>query len=543
MVECFNELVTQSNSAPTCGSYFSAYCSHSGNLHTVSQVRHFARAETARRTSIHMARAFLELDGGTDHGPGPDQEGGVMKYMKRAESKYTGATKFALLALGMVIGAGSAFAQTDPGPRGGTPGAGAPIANLSPAQARFFATALAQFTEVEGVALPSPGNGGLGPTFNGNACAMCHSQPAIGGTSPSMNPQVAVATLNNASNTLPFFVTSTGPVREARFKYFYSSPEVGQLNFFGSRSRATLDLDAPDGSVHDLFTIAGRPDAPPGCTARVLPQPDFNQAQADNNLALRIPTPVFGLGLIETISDHTILHSFALTAPLRAPLGILGSPNRSGNDATITRFGWKAQNKSGLLFAGEAYNVEMGITNELFPNERGFGGVPPPAACLGNLVPEDETNLLPIGIGTGTSNVPSDIEDFSIFMRFLDQPTPACTISGPAPNCSPSIQGGLAQFKAAGCALCHTPSMRTDASDFTVNPPGLSNVQANLFSDLLLHHMGEGLNDGITQGGAGPDQFRTAPLWGIGQRLFFLHDGRTSSLVGVIKDHEGPRAA
>jgi CxxC motif-containing protein (DUF1111 family) len=460
-----------------------------------------------------------------------------MKYMERIELKYAAVAKFMLLALGMLIGAASAVAQTDPGPRGGTPGAGAPIANLSPDQARFFATALAQFTEVEDVALPSPGNGGLGPTFNGNACSMCHSQPAVGGTSPNVNPQVAVATLNNASNTLPSFVTSTGPVREARFKYFYSSPGGWQTNFFGSRSRGALDLDAPDGSVHDLFTIAGRTDAPPGCTSTVLPQPDFNQAQADNNLALRIPTPVFGLGLIEAISDYTILHSFALTAPLRAPLGILGSPNRSGNDATITRFGWKAQNKSGLMFAGEAYNVELGVTNELFPNERGFGGAPPPLACVGNLVPEDETNFLPIGITTDTSNVPSDIEDFSIFMRFLDQPTPACTISGPTPNCSPSIQNGLARFKTIGCALCHTPSMTTDASDFTVNPPGLSKVQAKLFSDLLLHHMGEGLNDGITQGAAGPDQFRTAPLWGIGQRLFFLHDGRTSDLLAAIKAH------
>jgi CxxC motif-containing protein (DUF1111 family) len=75
---------------------------------------------------------------------------------------------------------------------------------------------------------------------------------------------------------------------------------------------------------------------------------------------------------------------------------------------------------------------------------------------------------------------------------------------------------------------------------FTVTPPGLSNVQANLFSDLLLHHMGAGLNDGITQGAAGPDQFRTAPLWGIGQRLFFLHDGRTSDLLVAIGTHASP---
>ena len=449
-----------------------------------------------------------------------------------------------MATVAMVIGAGSAFAQApvDHGPRGGTPGAGAPIASLSDDQLRFFATSQAQFSEVEGVALPSPGNGGLGPTFNGNACSMCHSQPAVGGTSPSVNPQAALATLLRPSNpnTVPFFVTANGPVREARFKYFYSSPGDGQSNpfgsFFGSRSGGALDLDDPDGGVHDLFTIAGRSDAPAGCTAQVLPQPDFNQAAADNNLTLRIPTPVFGLGLIETISDYTILHSFALTAPARAALGIRGSPNRSGNDGTITRFGWKAQNKSGLLFAGEAYNVEMGITNELFPNERGFGGVPPPAACLGNLQPEDETNFLPISSTTDTSNVPSDVEDFSIFMRFLDQPTPSCTTSGPAPTCSPSIQNGLAQFKATGCALCHTPSMMTDKSDFT---PGLSQQPANLFSDLLLHHMGENLNDGITQGAAGPDQFRTAPLWGIGQRLFFLHDGRTSDLLAAIKAHAG----
>jgi di-heme oxidoreductase (putative peroxidase) len=114
-------------------------------------------------------------------------------------------------------------------------------------------------------------------------------------------------------------------------------------------------------------------------------------------------------------------------------------------------------------------------------------------------VPEDETIFLPNNTTanpTDTSNAPSDIEDFAIFMRFLDQPTPSCTASGSAPTCSSSIQDGLTQFKAV-----------------------------------------DGLNDGITQGAAGPDQFRTAPLWGIGQRLFFLHDGRTSDLLVAIKAH------
>src|ERR1700726_1987820 len=97
----------------------------------------------------------------------------------------------------------------DPGPRVGPSGAGQPVAGLTADQLRFFTTALSQFQEVQSPPDPSPGNGGLGPTFNGNSCAMCHIQPAVGGTSPSPtapqapgpNPQVAVANLMGATNT------------------------------------------------------------------------------------------------------------------------------------------------------------------------------------------------------------------------------------------------------------------------------------------------------------------------------------------------------
>jgi len=430
----------------------------------------------------------------------------------------------------------AAFSQVkDPGPRGDPPGAGAPVQGLSNDQLRFFNTSLSQFTEVEGVTLTSPGNGGLGPTFNGNACSMCHIQPAVGGTSPALNPQVAVANLMGATNTLPFFVNANGPVREARFKYHYNRD-------------GEPDRENPDGSVHDLFTIAGRSDAPAACTAAVFPQEDFVRARSEHNLALRIPTPLFGAGLIENIPDATILASHASTSAQREALRIRGSPNRSGNDNTISRFGWKAQNKSLLIFAGEAYNVEMGVTNELMPNERGFGGMPPAPACLSNPTPEDGTNFVPDTTPVDTSQVPSDVQDFAIFIRFLDQPTPACTVSGPSPTCSASIQDGFAQFNSVGCAACHTPAMTTPpsgsagASDFA--PAALSGVQVNLFSDLLLHHMGVGLADGISQGLAGPDQFRSAPLWGVGQRLYLLHDGRTSDLLVAIETHasEGSEA-
>jgi len=65
----------------------------------------------------------------------------------------------------------------------------------------------------------------------------------------------------------------------------------------------------------------------------------------------------------------------------------------------------------------------------------------------------------------------------------------------------------------------------------------MSNFTYHPFSDMALHHMGSNLTDGVNQGAAGPDEFRTAPLWGLGQRLFFLHDGRTTDLLQAIQAH------
>ena len=91
------------------------------------------------------------------------------------------------------------------------------------------------------------------------------------------------------------------------------------------------------------------------------------------------------------------------------------------------------------------------------------------------------------------------------------------------------------------CDLCHTPSLQTGVSKFT---SGLSQQNAALYSDLLVHNMGAGLADRISQGAAGGDEFRAAPLWGLGQRIFFLHDGRATpsngGLVRAIREHASP---
>jgi CxxC motif-containing protein (DUF1111 family) len=80
---------------------------------------------------------------------------------------------------------------------------------------------------------------------------------------------------------------------------------------------------------------------------------------------------------------------------------------------------------------------------------------------------------------------------------------------------------------------CHTRSLRTENTTVAA----LRNREVMLFSDLALHNMGPGLADDIVQGLAGPDEFRTAPLWGLGQRIFFLHDGRTRDLLQAVQAH------
>jgi CxxC motif-containing protein (DUF1111 family) len=395
----------------------------------------------------------------------------------------------------------------DPGARTGTDSAGTALPSLSADELAYFEDGLARFNEVDSVDgnEPGPTGRGLGPTFNSNSCSSCHAHPTTGGSSPSVNPQFAAGAEYGATNSMPTFITENGPVREARFPY--------ALNSNGTVSQT------PDGGVHALFTIMGRRDA----TNCSMAQPNFAQMQQLNNVIFRIPTPLFGAGMIENISEATIYANQGANAALKRALGISGHPNLSGNDGTITRFGWKAQNKSLEMFSGEAYNVEMGVTNEIFPDERSRA----PSSCMTNPTPEDSTNFPASG-----SAIPSDVVAFSNFMRFLAPPAPS-TQGIPGNPSVRSIANGRAVFSQIHCDLCHTPAMQTATSSFT---NGLNNQSAALFSDLLVHHMGTGLADNVSQGAAGRDEFRTAPLWGVGQRLFFLHDGRaTPANGGMVK--------
>jgi CxxC motif-containing protein (DUF1111 family) len=348
---------------------------------------------------------------------------------------------------------------------------------------------------------------GMGPVFNADQCFICHSQPQIGGSSPKVNPASLIAHRLGGTNVVPSFEAPDGAFRETRFKYHED----------GKR----------DGGVHSLFTLQGRSDAP-GCT---LAQPDYPREIRQRNVSFRIPLQLFGLGLIESIPDKAILANLKSRAVEKRALGIEGHPNLVPNNGTISRFGWKAQNASINMFAGEAYNVEMGITNDLFPISRSED-----EDCLSAYTPFDVPRS-EAGLYDDPLKIMPAWLMFTEFMRFIDAPQPA--------PLTERAKLGRELFSAVGCALCHTPSFntpgtalpRTQSEEIGPHSVALRGKTVNLFSDLLVHHMGATLADNIVQGAAGPDEFRTTPLWGLGQRLFFLHDGRTSDLLVAVRDH------
>jgi hypothetical protein len=196
--------------------------------------------------------------------------------------KRTVAAGWAAASCLLTVAAVSVTAQQpakDPGVRGGPPGAGGTIYGLTSDEKALFEFLTSEFVQAHSITgdLPNEAGNGLGPGYNANGCGICHSFPAFGGSSPLLNPQIAQATLDGATNKIPSFISLNGPVREARF---VRNPD-----------------GTPDGGVHNLFTIQGRVDAP-GCQ---IAQPDFATELSKSNVIFRIPSPMFGAGLIENI--------------------------------------------------------------------------------------------------------------------------------------------------------------------------------------------------------------------------------------------------
>src|SRR5712691_5107670 len=341
---------------------------------------------------------------------------------------------------------------------------GDPLPGITGGEFEEFRLGLGDFTEVETV------EDGLGPAFNGSSCAVCHSVPAIGGAGV------------------------VAEVRAARRN------ERGEF----------VELVPKSGSLFQTFSI------PPHTCQPVIP-PEANV------IARRVPIPLFGAGLVEAIPDEVLL---ALDdAGDRDGDGVSGRAAVIVDIATgrrrVGRFGWKAQHATLLAFGADAYRNEMGITNDLFPDEVAFG-ISTEQMKLCDRIPDPEDRPDPRTRRRG-------IDNFESFMKFL-----APVGRGPIDDIA---RAGEAVFGTVGCAACHVPSLKTGPS---ANPL-FNNKVVPLFSDLLLHDVGTG--DGIRQEAATPQEFRTPALWGLRLRRPLMHDGTAATIEDAIGRHDNEAAA
>ena len=318
---------------------------------------------------------------------------------------------------------------------------------------------------------------GLGPIFNAQSCNACHIQPLTAG----------IPTSGGAS-----------AVTETRF----------------GTSKGAFDL------LHQACITPEVQDIVPP-TATII--------------AHRKTTPLFGLGLMEAIPDDTIKANVH-TPPVD---GVKGKAalviDPITKQSRVGRFGWKCQQATVDAFSGDAYANEMGIANRVFPldfaphipNGQGVlasvnqsNGFPNSGPGLNQDPPEDPSK--PFDPVTNKD----DVQRFADFMRTL-APPPVLPLSQQALT-------GQQWFASVNCVACHTPSMRTGSSSIA----SLSFKNVPLYSDLLLHDMGS-LGDGIAQAAGGPNEMRTAPLWGLRARTPYLHDGRASTILEAITLHDG----
>jgi len=378
---------------------------------------------------------------------------------QRISSKAMLLSGIALLTAGGVL-AGPPIA-TGSGPTNALARLGDPLRNLSAGDLNSFNAGRQAFLRNE-----QPPTG-LGPVFNGQACAQCHQAGAPGGAATNTGVAVVTRIGGMVNGTYSDLTQFGGPVIQAR-----------SLREFIPNYPVPREV--------------------------VPPQAQF--------VSRRLTTPVFGDGLIEAIPDETILSR----AGVPQADGVMGTANYSVDPVTglsrVGRFGWKCQHSTILGFAGDAYLNEMGITNVFFPTENLPQGNPIPPGADPVADPED---------------VRGDVNQIANFMKFL---TPPMRLGATL-----RIVQGEATFKAMQCTSCHVESMSTGPSSIAA----LSNVKVSLWSDLLLHHMGPGLDDGVQQNLAMGDMWRTAPLWGLSVRRLYLHDGRATNLDQAIRLHGG----
>ena len=363
------------------------------------------------------------------------------------------------------------------------------------------------------------GEWGLGPTFISDRCSFCHERAGRGSPPESADEQllsmvVRVSIDGKSEHGGPKPHPHYGDQLQNRALQGQSF----ELHYTGSPVPHEADLYL--GWKETAVTLADGERVP-------LRVPDLrieNVAFGDLDgtlTSLRIAPPVFGLGLLEAISEETI---YAISQQQKT-IGFNGRPNYVRDDVNkrmvLGRFGWKANQPTLKQQIVAAAIADMGVTSDVYIEQN----CPPVQTICQMQVPGNPVELIDI-----------DWEQFEFWLRGLGVPARRNTADR-------DFLRGEQLFSKVQCAVCHVPEITTAAK--FVAFPALANQTIRPYTDLLLHDMGEALADGRPDFQAGPRDWRTPPLWGLGLSKIvngssvLLHDGRARNVTEAILWHGG----
>lgn len=351
-----------------------------------------------------------------------------------------------------------------------------------------------------------------GPLSNAASCTFCHFKDGRG--HPPEESKTGPPLLLRLSIPAP---GSSGGVPEPVYGWQLNDRAVPGVPAEGRVEVTYTEISGryPDGTIYRLRK--------PTCGASALA---YGPLHPSAMTSVRVPTPVFGLGLLEAVPDETIL---ALADPDDADGdGVSGRPNWVASARTgqilLGRFGWKANQPTVEQQIAKAFSEDLGLTSVLYPQR--------------NCTPrQKECRAVP---GRGEPEISEhQLRRTTLYVRLLAVP-------GRRDWMVPSVLRGKKLFRQTGCAACHNPVFRTGGS---LDLPELAGQVIRPYTDLLLHDMGDELSDGRPDSEAGSREWRTPPLWGLGlleavnRQLYLLHDGRAQSLEEAILWHGGEAAA
>jgi len=353
----------------------------------------------------------------------------------------------------------------------------------------------AEFEQVEGT------SDGIGPLYNSNSCAACHTNPITG--AESLSTELRAGHNDDNGNFVPATVTLNDGLTT-----------IANRSLINDRAICPGIVTDAAGVAHDFQET---------CIQERVPD-------TENIRTFRRTTNVLGDGFVEAIDDNTLIQIAANQAAQTAGKihGLaIGVPVAEANNAMrVGRFGWKNQHASLLSFASDAYLNEMGVTNRFNPIE---------VTSVCDTVDDPEDHQMD-GRPEGFNN----IDGFAEFMRATKAIPRDLNIAN-----SPDARTGEQIFNSIGCAICHVTSITTAPAGTMINggaltvPAALGNKIIHPYSDFLLHDVGTG--DGIVQNG-GPDsqyRIRTAPLWGLRFRNRLMHDALSLTCGDAILRHGG----